>query len=51
MSEENKPKKKPEWKSDPKITMTIKKGDLWIPDKNLKMIVQETLEKKKKKPQ
>jgi hypothetical protein len=42
------PEKKVEWTSDPNLTMTIKKGDLWKPDENLKMRFQESLEKKKK---
>ncbi len=54
MSEESKeraPKKKTAWVPDRKITMTIRKGDLWTVDTNLKMKIQEGLEKKKKKTQ
>jgi hypothetical protein len=35
------------WKSDPKITMTLKKGALWKPDKKLTMKIKETRERKK----
>ena len=45
--EGKKKSKKDEWKSDQKISMTIKKGDLWKPDKELNMIIEETLKKKK----
>ena len=48
-SEEKNQKKKPEWKPDEKIVMTIKKEQEWKPDQKLIMKIREGLEKKEKK--